>query len=137
MAQERETPAPDTQVRGEINKSEEQWRQNLSPEQYRVAAPGGPPKMPLLPAKFVHKQGERRLLPVPACGAELFSSGTKVRLRHRLAEASTSPRWPRPVELRSDKQPVHATAPRSSAVAAAVTWARPSTTGPAAHPADR
>jgi len=63
----------DTQVR-EINKSEEQWRQDLSPEQYRVLRQAGT-EMPFT-GEFVHNK-ENGAYTCAACGAELFSSGTK------------------------------------------------------------
>lgn len=59
---------------GEITKSEDEWRQELSPEQYAVLRQGG--TEPAFTGKYwdCHDDGTYHCA---ACGAELFDSSTK------------------------------------------------------------
>jgi peptide-methionine (R)-S-oxide reductase len=61
-------------VSDQVVKSEEEWRRELSPDQYHVLRQKG--TEPPFTGKYVHSKvdGTYRC---GACGAELFSSGTK------------------------------------------------------------
>jgi len=58
----------------EVSKTEEQWREELSPEQYRVLRQKGT-EAPFT-GRYVHAE-EDGAYRCAACGAELFSSGAK------------------------------------------------------------
>jgi len=57
-----------------IEKSDEQWRQELSPEQYEVLRRKG--TEPPFTGRYVHTKEDGRYR-CAGCGAELFSSDTK------------------------------------------------------------
>jgi peptide-methionine (R)-S-oxide reductase len=57
-----------------IEKSEEQWRQELSPEQYEVLRRKG--TEPPFTGRYVHTKEDGKYR-CAGCGAELFSSDTK------------------------------------------------------------
>jgi peptide-methionine (R)-S-oxide reductase len=57
-----------------IHKTEEQWREELTPEQYAVLRGKGTERP--FTGKYVHSK-EDGVYRCGACGAELFSSGTK------------------------------------------------------------
>ena len=58
----------------ELNRSEDEWKERLSPEQYRVLRQKG--TEPPFSGKYVHTKDDGTYL-CAACGAELFASGTK------------------------------------------------------------
>ena len=58
----------------EITKSDEEWRQELTPEQYEVLRQKG--TEPPFTGKYVYAK-DRGMYRCAACGAELFSSDTK------------------------------------------------------------
>ena len=58
----------------ELNRSEDEWKERLSPEQYRVMRQKG--TEPPFSGKYVHTKDDGTYL-CAACGAELFASGTK------------------------------------------------------------
>ncbi len=58
----------------EVTRSEEEWEQVLSPEQYRVMRQKG--TEPPFTGKYVHTKDDGTYV-CAACGAELFASGTK------------------------------------------------------------
>lgn len=57
-----------------IKKSEEQWRKELTPEQYHVMREKG--TEPPFTGEFVHTD-EKGMFTCAGCGAQLFSSDTK------------------------------------------------------------
>lgn len=57
-----------------IEKSDEEWRKELSPEQYRIMRQGG--TEPAFTGKY-YKSKEDGTYHCAACGAELFSADTK------------------------------------------------------------
>jgi peptide-methionine (R)-S-oxide reductase len=59
---------------GKIAKTEEEWRQELSPEQYRVLRQKG--TEPAFTGEYAHTKSPGTYL-CAACGQELFSSHTK------------------------------------------------------------
>jgi peptide-methionine (R)-S-oxide reductase len=58
----------------EVNKTEEEWRQELSPEQYEVLRRSGTERP--FSGKYVHNHDDGTYR-CAGCGAVLFSSGTK------------------------------------------------------------
>ncbi|HSH59793.1 MAG TPA: peptide-methionine (R)-S-oxide reductase MsrB [Acidimicrobiales bacterium] len=58
----------------EVNRSEEEWKQSLSPDQYRVLREKGTERP--FTGKYVNTKDDGTYL-CAACGAELFSSTTK------------------------------------------------------------
>ena len=58
----------------EVNKTDEEWRQELSPSQYQVLRKAG--TEPPFSGKFVHNHDDGTYR-CAGCGAVLFSSGTK------------------------------------------------------------
>ena len=58
----------------EVNKTEEEWRQELSPEQYEVLRRSGTERP--FSGKYVHNHDDGTYR-CAGCGAMLFSSGTK------------------------------------------------------------
>jgi len=58
----------------DVNRSEEEWRQSLSPDQYRVLREKGTERP--FTGKYVNTKDDGTYL-CAACGAELFSSTTK------------------------------------------------------------
>ena len=58
----------------EIQKTDEEWRQELTPEQYEVLRQKG--TEPRFTGKYVYAK-DRGMYRCAACGAELFSSDTK------------------------------------------------------------
>ena len=58
----------------EVDRSEEEWKQALSPDQYRVLREKGTERP--FTGKYVHTKDDGTYL-CAACGAELFSSSTK------------------------------------------------------------
>jgi len=64
----------DMKVKNNIQKTEEQWKQQLSPEEYDVMRNCG--TEPPFTGKY-YKHNEKGTYNCVACGAELFSSDTK------------------------------------------------------------
>jgi peptide-methionine (R)-S-oxide reductase len=58
----------------EVNKTDEEWRQELSPEQYEVLRRSGTERA--FSGKYVHNHDDGTYR-CAGCGAVLFSSGTK------------------------------------------------------------
>src|SRR6266508_4496058 len=58
----------------ELRKSEQEWREQLTPEQYRILREAG--TEPPFSGKYVHIKDDG-IYRCAACGAELFSSTTK------------------------------------------------------------
>ncbi len=58
----------------DVTKSEEEWKEALTPEQYRVLREKGTERP--FTGKYVHTKDDGTYL-CAACGAELFASGTK------------------------------------------------------------
>jgi len=58
----------------ELRKSEQEWREQLTPEQYRILREAG--TEPPFSGKYVHVHDDG-IYRCAACGAELFTSGTK------------------------------------------------------------
>lgn len=58
----------------ELQKSEQEWREQLTPEQYRILREAG--TEPSFSGKYVHVKDDG-VYHCAACGAELFSSGAK------------------------------------------------------------
>jgi peptide-methionine (R)-S-oxide reductase len=58
----------------EVNRSEDEWRESLSPDQYRVLRENGTERP--FTGKYVNTKDDGTYL-CAACGAELFSSSTK------------------------------------------------------------
>ena len=58
----------------QVDRSEEEWRDTLSPDQYRVLREKG--TEPPFTGKYVHTKDDGTYV-CAACGAELFSSSTK------------------------------------------------------------
>ena len=58
----------------EVEKTDEEWRASLSPEQYKVLREAG--TEPPFSGKYVHVKDDGMFV-CGACGAELFSSDTK------------------------------------------------------------
>ena len=107
-----------------IQKTDEQWREELTPEQYEVLRKGGTERA--FTGKYwnAHQDGVYRCA---GCGAELFDSGTKFDSGTGWP-SFTEPKVAEAVEVREDRKPGACAAPRSSAAAAAGTWATSSTT---------
>src|ERR1035441_7519848 len=94
--------------------TEAEWRSRLAPEEYAILRAQG--TEPAFTGQY-WRNHEKGAYHCAGCGAELFSSDTQF-------DSGTGRPWncvPTPVRGRS--------APRSSASAAAVTWATSSTTG--------
>ena len=66
-----------------IDKSDEEWRKQLTPEQYRVMREKGTERP--FTGEY-DKSKEKGMYVCAACGNPLFSSDDEVRLGHRLAE---------------------------------------------------
>jgi peptide-methionine (R)-S-oxide reductase len=57
-----------------MNKTDEEWKKHLDPQQYRVLRKKG--TEPAFTGKYLHNK-EKGIYVCAACGAELFSSDTK------------------------------------------------------------
>lgn len=81
-----------------VSKSDEQWREELSPEQYKILREAG--TEPAFTGKYVdwHENGE---FACAACGNVLFDSGTK--FDSKTGWPSFYDAKPGSVELKSDK----------------------------------
>ena len=66
-----------------VEKTDQQWREELTPEQYEVLRKGATERA--FTGKF-WDANEDGMYRCAGCGAELFLVGREVRLRHRLAE---------------------------------------------------
>ena len=76
----------------EMDLTDEQWRERLTPEQYEVLRHAG--HRASVHGRVRRRQG-RRHLPLRRVAAPSCSLGHEVRVRHRAGRASTSRRWPR------------------------------------------
>jgi peptide-methionine (R)-S-oxide reductase len=83
----------------EVEKSEQEWREQLTPEEYEVMRRHG--TEPPFTGKYVHSK-EDGIYRCAACGNELFSSGTKFDSGTGWP-SFTEPAIAEAVELREDK----------------------------------
>ena len=82
-----------------VMKTEEEWKESLPPERYRVLREAG--TEPPFTGKYVHSK-ENGMYHCGACGAELFSSDTKFDSGSGWP-SFTEPAVAENIELRSDK----------------------------------
>ena len=82
-----------------IDKTDEQWREELTPEQYAVLRKAG--TEPPFTGKYVHEKADGMYV-CAACGAELFSSQTKFDSRSGWP-SFTEPTVAAAVEIRADR----------------------------------
>ena len=109
-----------------VDKSEQEWREQLTPEQYEVLRKAG------TEAPFTGElrlQQGLRLLPLRGLRHGAVRLGHQVRLRHGLAELHRAGRR-RGRRAAAGQQPVHAPHRGRAAAPAAVTSGTCSTTGP-------
>ena len=114
-----------------VDKTDAQWRDELSPEQYAVLREAGTERAWTGELLDEHRAG---LYTCAACGAELFKSGTKFDSHCGWPSFYESIR-PEAVELIEDNSLRHACAPRCAARTAARTSATSSPTASARRPA--
>ena len=70
-------------MKNKVVKSDAEWRQQLTPEQYYIARQKGTERA--FTGEYAHTK-DKGVYRCVCCGAELFELGYKVRIGHRLAQ---------------------------------------------------